>query len=579
MKKTRAIIAAVIFALLLMTGALAAEESGDSAYILYPSEAESTVAAGRDFYVVAKCGGEAVGATVLLTDGDGVAVREISSGYDDFFTDFEGLTAFNTDYGGYLMPDLLYDPADPDSLTYAHRKCYVKNGFAVALVTGGNWEGIAAHLDENGEELKPLAAGKYTLTGSFELADGETVVCEREMTLGATGDKVISRFSPDYHLENVKKTAGELGYRLYIDPLPGYWSPSSIFGDGSDYFAELAGSWKFADAYEYSEGNVYFYLYNVSEGSATNSVELAAMRLAGNMDERLSVFCYDYGEPGVAYTDFSGVERELSCGFAEMDDALELNRMQLEKGVAPEDNAYSVKARPLMSVDTEQADGYACAIGDTLTFFGTAAPLQDDIIKTVQYVFTKGGTELLRESRPLGLVRELDADWFGTSMYEFAHSFAVPDGWEGEILVSVRAMNEDGEPVEGGEESFTLAVGSEGAAFRDVSSREDGAVYLLAAKGIVLGTGGRYYEPERAVTAAELLTMLGRAAGVAPSGEWYEAYVDWADGKGADVDDIFGAVARDSELLAVFGLSDKVPDGDGAITRAEAAGLVAAFAA
>lgn len=583
MKKIVSTVSTVVLVFLLMAGIPVAGASPASpadepeASIIYPSDAESTIAAGRDFYVIARCAQQPVSATVLLLDEAGKTVREITSGYTDFFTDYEDLVAFNTEYDGYFMPDLLYDPADPNSLTYAYRKCYVKNEYVIALVTGGNWEGIAAHLDKNGDALEKLAAGKYSLRVDFQLADGKTVQCQREMTLGVTENKIISRFSPDYHFENVKQVAAEMGYRLYLDPLPGYWSPAGHFGDGSSYFAEILASWQFADASEYQEGNVYFYLYNVSESSATNSVEVATMQKRSDMAERLRIFCYDYGEPGITYTDFTGQEKALSCGFVEISDPLTFNRMQLEKSVPAEDNAYDVTARLLMDVDTEQADGYACAIGDTLSFFGTITPLQKETVKTLEYVFTKDGRELLRESRSPGLVRQLDTDWFATSVYEFSHSFAVPDSWEGELSVSVHALNETGQPVEGGAESFTLTVSADGTAFRDVSSRRDdaGAIYLLASKGVVVGTGQRYYEPERPVTTAELLTMLGRAAGVAPYGAWYEAYVDWAAEKGIKVDDLSAPVPRNSEILTRLGLSGKIPAGEGNLTRAEAAQLAA----
>ena len=88
---------------------------GDNEYaILRPSEIESLIAPGRDFYVVAAVPSDAQSATVRLMNDQSETVREITGGVTPvFFTGYEHLNAFNTDQAVYQMPDLIYDPANP----------------------------------------------------------------------------------------------------------------------------------------------------------------------------------------------------------------------------------------------------------------------------------------------------------------------------------------------------------------------------------------------------------------------------------------------------------------------------------
>lgn len=116
------------------------------------------------------------------------------------------------------------------------------------------------------------------------------------------------------------------------------------------------------------------------------------------------------------------------------------------------------------------------------------------------------------------------------------------------------------------------AIAYSGKTFSDIASDKNrAAVEALAARGIVSGTGGGLFEPERPVARAEYAAMIVHALGLAPM----------ASGAFSDVaGDAW--YAGDVDTAASFGIVCGVGEGkfspDGEITRWEAATMTAAAA-
>ncbi len=146
------------------------------------------------------------------------------------------------------------------------------------------------------------------------------------------------------------------------------------------------------------------------------------------------------------------------------------------------------------------------------------------------------------------------------SLYRMDDALALPDGTRAAGLAEkhpdVRA----------------LPVSAPGTRFSDTA---DAAVEALAARGILSGSGGGRFEPERAMTRAEFASMMVRGLGLrcswengyadVPAGLWYSGYVGTASRYG-----VIRGFARGGET--VF-------DPTGTITRQEAAVMLARAAA
>ncbi len=591
---------------LLSCPAVFADQSGVE--ILYPSTMEETIAPGRDFYVIGTYD-QTLGIqkiTVELLDKDGKTVRTVSSGNADFNTAHESLNAFHTESNAFLMPDLVFNADKPESSSDASIKCYFKDGYYFALILGGNFQSDIV-LPE-GEES--LSAGKYTLCVSAEDSNKTVKKAEKEILLAVTPDKVLSRFSPDNHLKKVTDFANEAGYRLYLDPMPGYWSPSSFIKgqEENPYFSEFLDRWQTADAQEYQEGNVHFFIYNIKPTSTSQAVEMAAIQKTNGVNTRLNNYCYDIGEPFISYTGFDAKAKELNGNIVGLEegDTLRFNRAELT--LEPErDNYYIVHDPAVKEIDV---DTFLISVEPKrhLTLFGTVTPIQNDaddiqpvsgaqytvgnLVSKVQYDILCGEEVVDSFQKEIALTREWAQDWTDPSLYEFAHVISIPEGYDGKTLcVQATAYDSKGNLVAGGTEVLYVTLDDASNDFTDIAYDawyKDAVSYLKAA-GVIVGKEDNRFDPDAPLTRAEFVTMLAVSADAditafdKPSAfsdvedEWYRPYVNWAYennvviGTGGDIF-LPDAPVTKAQVAAMTGMD---AGEDTVITRAEAANSLA----
>ncbi len=451
--------------------------------LVQPSFNESTIAVGRDFYVIIRLSGDAVeNSAEISLEKDGKVYRTVKAGLAlDYKTDYELLFAASTDNQTFLMPELLYDKSKPESFAYAWNKCWQHDGYICALISGGEYTGHIENKNEDGTPFEALTEGEYTINASVKTAAGNTVSESYRVTLGSVGHKVLSRFSPAAHLYNVQGDAESNGWRVYIDAFAGYWQPSALFLGQQDnkYFSEIKPEWQYADGLEYTTGTIHMYLYNISSTSASETVENGILQATGAYrDGRVLMYRYDYGEPEFSYIEESGDIRTMQGGFEAIGrgENLVFYRAEITDS-SREDNVVNVYEPEKKDVDLFFQDGIDLKVGEWVTFIGLTPPFQNDekdIVRlddnsykamnkasTIAYVFTKDGSAVITATRSIGLTRQLAENWSSTSIYEFSNAFEITEDMVGTITVSVQAYDNYGEPVEGAEQTFKLNVTKE----------------------------------------------------------------------------------------------------------------------
>ena len=461
--------------------------------IVYPSKEEQTIAPGRDFYcvgqVAAGYANQVQSVSFCLCDEHGQTVRQISSGASDFNIDYQGIKAYNQENAVWLMPDIVYDAADPDSFAYSWNKCYYRQGYALGLISGGSYQGYIDHENQDGSDFAQICPGKtYTLQLAVTLNNGKILTARQKILMSSSADKVLTRFSPDNHLTKVTENAVANDYRLYLDLFPGYWSPASIITEAANdpYFAEIMESWQYADALEYQKGDVRFYLYNITATSACNCVELATLQLLGDIDRRLHIYYMNIGEPELVYTSLVGEKQKIESEYLLLDkgDTLQLLRVEQRKGVAAVDNVYYPYQSQVKNVDVDLMDGVNVCVGDTITIFGLVTPIQNkveeisrnagfsytigNLIDKVCYGFTARNGKTITVQKDVALTRYFAEDQSDTSIYEYAHSFVVAADMIGGQKVDIYALDTYGNRVKGSDEQLLIYVDKEGT-FGDVA--------------------------------------------------------------------------------------------------------------
>lgn len=465
----------VLVALALFTwpfGVLA-EEAGSSPVTLSietPSDAETTIAPGRGFYVLGSIeNGSSIPdnavLTVLLTDTAGNTVRNTTTavkGNTSLYLPknlnyYSPVTAEDVKNSG--MPDLIStDPVSGSDFNNASIKCYYNDSAFYAMIPGGNDIDQMNWRDENGDPYAELAEGDYTITVTLKAQDTTALAqTQKDITIGVSEDKILARFSPDEHLDFVKDWAGANGYRVYSDPFPGYWSQS--------IFCEILPEWRAADAAEYAAGKVHCVLYNLKKSSSSYSVELGSLQAQGVIDnpDRMAYYYYSIGEPSLT-VDGSTVNAELDALPAGQKVAL--TRAEMISGDTDE-NSYD-PADTVTAADLNTKDGITCGnAGDTLALYGVTAPIQlasEDIvdngdnsftlnnkITSLHYDITGDGVDM-DVDKPVDTLTRIDSEGYSNpSELEFKHGIPIDENMAGKTLgVSVTAYDAHGNAVYSG---------------------------------------------------------------------------------------------------------------------------------
>lgn len=465
-------------------------------FVLSPSIKERELAPGRDFYVIGLLDREGISAAKLPLDirvdvaktgpvGAGIfsPVRTIQSRVDkntgitperDIKFSYAGKAPWVNISREALMksppPDLVYHHEIPDSFYDPRIKAIVtENSFAV-LIQGGATKKFDS--DYNNIYDRDLECDLYRVFITLLSDDTVLKVYEMDLMLGTVKDKILARFSPAKHMEDVETFAKEHGYRVYKDSFPGYWN----FGLDTTY--EIPTRWRTNDALEYIEGRVHAFMYNVKETRcATQEVELGQIAFEGRLDsDDIIFYYYDIGEPELRYTSWSGTTKKIGQLVPfERGDRLVFTRADIGSET---EKYYPDKNQG--EVDWNVYNSVAIDRGKQISFHGAVTPIQPmraEVIPHDDGTFTIGNRidrlryvfedmvdgVLLTEEKAVFLTRNYKStgtnDWSADSIYEFSHNFDLPEVMYGRIItVHVSALDKRGEKVDGSDEMFYLWV-------------------------------------------------------------------------------------------------------------------------
>lgn len=471
--------------------------------VVAPSENSRILAPGRDFYAIVSVDREGKNPEQepfnvrfeLFRDGVLAPMRTITSAVGDG-TGLTPLAAIKTDYphgwtpGTALdilaspPPDLVYNPALPVSFYDAAIKAVVTRHYAAALIQGGHTK----TFDTNYPAIytRDLEEGAYTLkVTAVGGAGAELASANVSLTFGGVPDKIICRFSPEKHMENVTAFARKNNSHIYTDLFPGYWDASKLPHGGipGTLFYEIVRRWRPNDLLEYMNGTIRAVVYNIHSTSATQSVELGGLAHAGRLGSNSIIwYHYDSGEVSLVYDLGNGQAASKLGTIVPFPDGkrLVLVRAEIRGDGRTEpptsDYVYSPELAD-KTVDWNVADGVAVKPKQLLSLFGVVKPIQpslDDVvanddgtftvnnrIATVRYTLLDGTQEMLVvDAKRVELTRT----GINTrpSIYEFRHDIPVPATFNKPWTVRVAAFDIRGNPVPGTEMSFTLAPYSPG---------------------------------------------------------------------------------------------------------------------
>lgn len=448
-----------------------------SVTITTPSDKETKIAQRRSFYVMGTLEwsgnpDEARSIELTLTkDGEIAPSRKVGIVKDkiEMKADYDQLNYYDdtslADIKASKMPDIVYDKDNEDSFKDPEKKAYFDDECFNILVAGGVDEDTTQDkAPYNPDTNTPLLEGTYTISVVIRdergVALGEAV---KPIEIGVNGAKLISRFSPDAHKNNVAAFAYQNGFRMFQDAFPGYWSFKGA--DGSNKFVEILPEWRAANMEEYREGKVNFIVYNVSASSATYSVELGMLQKMNHVnDEYMTKYYYQFGEPILADGTVSSI-----IAFAS-GDKLELTRSEL--GVEnSRDNMYIESDSKGASVDLNLKDGVVAEAGATVSLYGVTAPVQaeqaDILLDNSQNVFQVNNKiskikYQISDGAKFQSVLEKDVKLERgkyPSELEFKHDIPVTDEMQGKtIQISISGYDVHGNFVQGTEETISLAV-------------------------------------------------------------------------------------------------------------------------
>lgn len=361
--------------------------------IVYPSIEQGTIAPARDFYVIGDIDStitvpDNAVLVVELKNNAGKVIRSVSTSIKDnkdgLNINYELLSYYGSDreeLRNSCMPDLVYNPANPESFKDTWIKCYYNDQNYTALIYGGTYDKDINSYDQNGKKLKPLKEGTYciTVTLSEPGKNRPIATAVRKIRIKYADDKILSRFTPTQHFNNVLKEAKIHDYTIFLDPFPGFWNPHTFIDvlQDSDMFCEILPKWRLADSQEYIDGRVHFYIYNVSESSATYNVEVGQLAYDNALNDcsRVTYSYYDIGEPVLPNGNIKGTFKEF-----DRNKPISLTRVDYPTG-SSEDNYVIINDLINMKSDTDLSDGINVKAGETVSFYGVCKPIPSDVTR------------------------------------------------------------------------------------------------------------------------------------------------------------------------------------------------------
>lgn len=461
---------------------VAAEQLKPVVDITIPSVGQTKIAPDRDFYIIGNITGivpedSQLMVTVQEKNTKKIIRKVIVSKKDNE----EGMDINHpllSYYGNNreelsksLMPDLVYKPGNPLSLFSPWMKGYFTDSNFTAVINNGQSYDMYSKFDQNGKPYVPLAEGEYII--SVILMDENNNFLSnqsKQITIGYSLNKVLSRFSPKNHFERILREAETYDYQVFLDPFPGYWSPDSFIPGliGKNIFAEILPEWRHADLAEYQSGKTHFYVYNVKESSATYNVEVGTLQEQQIIDnpEQVAYYYYKWGEPVLGSKD-SPIEK-FTPG-----DSLELTRVDSTDKASILEEGKVVTSNDTEEVSSTGITDHKVSVGpdNFISLSGVVTPIQNDE-KDIQHlednsfiignrinqlyyeVSCEGDTKKL--VKPVSVNRVMD-NKDNRSVLEFSHLFEIPYSWRGhDITFNIKGLDSFNKSVEGSEEKIII---------------------------------------------------------------------------------------------------------------------------
>lgn len=455
--------------------------------IVYPSIEQGTIAQGRDFYVIGNIDPSIIVPNdavlmVELKDNTGAVIRSVSTSIKDnkagLNVSYELLSYYGSDRDelrNSCMPDLVYDPDNPESFKDTWNKCYYNDQNYTALIYGGTYDKDINPYDQNGKKLEPLKKGIYRITVTLSKPGGgkPIAIATRKLKIKYADDKILSRFTPTVHFNKVLEEAKVHDYTVFLDPFPGFWNPHTFIDvlKDSNMFCEILPKWRLADSQEYIDGRVHFYIYNVSQSSATYNVEVGQLAYDNAINDysRVTYYYYNIGEPILPNGCIEGTFKQFDT-----DKPITLTRADYPTG-SSEDNYVNINNLENMKSDTDLSDGIHVKAGETVSFYGVCKPIPSDVtrddsnkytidnrITYIRYTYLSYDmpieiirpvtlTRVYPESdfhARLDLMREgifsMEAATVASSILEFKHDFVFPSELKGkQVQLMLSGMDKD----------------------------------------------------------------------------------------------------------------------------------------
>lgn len=453
--------------------------------IVYPSLEQGTIAPGRDFYVIGNIDSSVTVPSdavlmVELKNNKGVVIRSVSTSIKDnkdgLNINYELLSYYGSDRGELrdsCMPDLVYDPDNPESFQDTWNKCYYNDQNYTSLIYGGTYDKDINPYDQDGKKLEPLEEGAYCITVTLmePRVRRPIATVDRKIMIKYADDKILSRFTPIVHFNKVLEEAKVHDYTVFLDPFPGFWNPHTFIDalKDSDMFCEILPKWRLTDSQEYIEGRVHFYVYNVSESSATYNVETGQLAHdnAINDSSRVTYYHYDIGEPVLPNGGIKGTFKQFRKG-----KPIALTRVDYPTGSSI-DNYVNINDLKNMKSDTDLADGICVEAGEKISLYGVCEPIPSDVTRddsnkyTIDNRITYVRYTYLSCGRPVEILRMVtltrvypDSDFYArlelmrqgvfnmeaaavaSSILEFKHDFVFPSELKGkQVQLKVTALD------------------------------------------------------------------------------------------------------------------------------------------
>ena len=247
MKRARKFTAAAAFLLCLAGFALPRGAEAVRLTIDIPSVTETVLESGRDFYVAGRIDREGVPAAEMpldirievadageMRDGIRRPVRVVESRVGksgvteprDILFDCAGIAPWvklaREELAASPPPELVFRAEAPASFRDPRVKAAVTEERYAALVQGG------ATKECGGDYSKIYDTDlewNYFRVTALALHEGRVVAeVYKDVMLGSVPDKILTRFSPPEHFAKASALARERGWRMYLDPFPGYWN-------------------------------------------------------------------------------------------------------------------------------------------------------------------------------------------------------------------------------------------------------------------------------------------------------------------------------------------------------------------